>query len=109
MFLKCINYEKSNLEVNVSNSKITELRKDLMRCLNIKPADSYYKSDVKIQIDSPQMSYKARHIGHIHGSSRSICSIDLKAIYDLNARSVHFNKIIGTPILTRVSVSRRKI
>ena len=109
MFLKNPFYESANFVVRLPDTQISKVRKDLIKCLNIRQTKDYYKTDIHIQIDNPRMYHQSRRIGFIHRPKFSLGNLELKSITRASASPSHPSPSIITPRLNKVSISKRKL
>jgi len=119
MIPKLAFYEPYYFPDFLSPSSVSDIRKLLIKSLNITRCSDAHILDIQIQIDNPRMSNKSRHLGSI--SAPKILPNNRKNISPNShiQRSISFNNVscnnisvspsTKTPNLTRLSVSQKKL
>jgi hypothetical protein len=95
-------YESYNFTAIKDKEHVTTTRRQLIKDLGIQQKDKY-TLDVQIQINTPRMYYKPRHIGSLHKSN------NFKSMCDQCSKSVNISPSADIRQLVRVSISKKKL
>lgn len=101
-------YEPYNFAPPLPKDQVSTIRKYLIRSLEAQHTKDKYASDIQIQINTPRMYYKPRHIGSMHRSKNSFSSFDFK-VHDQYSRSADVSPDMDTRQLVKISISKKKL